>query len=184
MIYFHPADVEPAADYRQRLTRIMLDIQDFYQTEMRRNGFEESRLPLEMEGKQLKIHTVQGHEPADAYTYENCKNGKLGKLGNELRKTLSAEFDLDASFALVLCNLYQKYGDGSYRFHSPYYGEGMGDTRGGLSYAADCDLLDPLLLADTTKHILYGDTAASSTRPWQISTPITSAASPTNWGTP
>jgi hypothetical protein len=33
----------------------------------------------------------------------------------------------------------------------------MGDTRGGLSYAADCDLLDPLLLADTTKHILYGD---------------------------
>ena len=64
MIYFHPSDVEPAADYRQRLTRIMLDIQDFYQTEMRRNGFEGSRLPLAMEGKQLRVYTVRGHEPA------------------------------------------------------------------------------------------------------------------------
>ena len=38
LVYFHPEDVEPQADFHGRITRIMKDIQDFYRSEMKRNG--------------------------------------------------------------------------------------------------------------------------------------------------
>ena len=68
---------------------------------------------------------------------------------------LSAAFDLNAAFVFVLCDLCQKYANGVYFFHSPFYGEGNSDIRAGLAYSADCDLLDPLLLNNTARHIVF-----------------------------
>ena len=97
---------------------------------------------------------MRGPAPAGDYTYENCKNGKIRK---ELKKALSAAFDLDAAFVFVLCDLCEKYANGTYFFHSPFYGDGNSDIRAGLAYAADCDVLDPLLLKDTARHIIFGE---------------------------
>ena len=45
-------------------------------------------------------------------------------------------------FVLVIGGLCKKRDDGSYFFHSPYYGDTGSNNLRGLCYAADCERLD------------------------------------------
>ncbi|MFO0886179.1 MAG: hypothetical protein U0894_18700, partial [Pirellulales bacterium] len=46
IVYWTPADREPAPQYRERLTRVLFDIREFYAKEMRRLGFGERTIRL------------------------------------------------------------------------------------------------------------------------------------------
>ncbi len=149
VVYFTPADVDPPKGFQERLTRIMFDVQDFYRVELRRNGYAGYDLPLETDGNLLKIHLVKGKAPSNAYTYNDGS-----KVQREVAKAVAGEFKLSDSFVLILCNLCDKRPDGSYFMHSPYYGFAS-NHRSGLCFAADCELLDPLLLTDNKSRIVY-----------------------------
>ncbi len=139
VVYFHGKDQPPQADYQARLQRIMLDVQQFYHQEMKANGFSSRPLPLEMEDRKLKIHMVQGAAAALDYTYQSGR-----QIRREAEAALRGKVDFARDFVMVFCGLCQRKDDGSYFFHSPYYGDGGSNHLRGLCYAADCEKLDTL----------------------------------------
>ena len=72
IVYWSPNDREPAPQYCERLSQIMLDIQACYAREMERNGLEPRtfKLPVEADGK-LKILLAQGDKTRDKYSGDN-----------------------------------------------------------------------------------------------------------------
>jgi hypothetical protein len=152
VVYFYPCDVSLPQDFRERLSRILLDIQDFYLAEMKRNGFADSVMPLEQENGAITIHTVQGEKPANAYSYDYA-HGKA--IRREIEKSLAGTIDFGSDFVLIICNLCTERPDGSFFFNSPYYGGPGADHRAGHCFVADCPKQDPLLLTDTENHIDY-----------------------------
>lgn len=150
VVYFSPSDREPLADYAERLDRILNDISDFYRDGLKRFGQDVGGLPLEKKDGKLVIHMVKGKLPASSYTYES---GSITKA--EIRSALEGSVDLDREHVLILYALCRKEPDGRYVFDAPYYGDGASSNSSGLCHAADCELLDPLLLKETEKKIVY-----------------------------
>src|SRR6266581_5920612 len=76
VIYFTPADREPAAKYEQRLEAILEDIRAFYRANMERLGFgpKTFALPRDAEGKMI-IHLVKGKEAEAAFPRWLGRNG-------------------------------------------------------------------------------------------------------------
>ncbi len=66
--YFVPSDCQPTPDRAERLFRVMKYVQDFYRSEMERNGFGSRSFGLEEEtpGK-LKLYEVYAPEPQAEY---------------------------------------------------------------------------------------------------------------------
>lgn len=156
VVYFHPADVEPQPGFRERITRIMLDIQDFYRTEMARNGFGDAGLPLDMTNGTVRVHVVAGRDRADGYSYQSG-----GKVRAELRRALQGPFDIDTEFVMVFEGMCRKVEENRYFFYAPYYGDPASDHRHGLCHAADCELLDPQWLTETKRMMAYEEHTGS-----------------------
>lgn len=150
VVYFTPKATEPQAGYRERLTRILTDVSQFFRDEMLRNGFKCDGLPLEMENGQVKLHEVKGVRPASGYKHES---GDLTE--REIRHAMRGVIDCDREFVLVLYSMCRKNEDGSYYFYAPYYGKAGSNHVAGFCHAADCELLDPSLLTETTRRITY-----------------------------
>jgi len=150
VVYFHPADVEPQGNYQKRINRIMLDIQGFYRSEMKRNGFGDRTFPLEMKGDELTIHLVKGKEPAAQYRHESG-----GNVRREVQAALAGRMNLDREYVLIFNGLCRKLGENRYFFHAPYYGDSRSDYRRGLCHVADCELMDTLHLTDMKNRIQY-----------------------------
>jgi hypothetical protein len=148
IVYFHPSDREPLPNYAERLDRVMNDISDFYRDGLRRFGLECNGLPLEKKDGHLVLHMVKGESPASAYQHESGDQTVA-----EIRTALAGTMDIDREHVLVLYGLCRKEPDGRYVFDAPYYGRGS--TKGGICHAADCELLDPALLKETGKNIVY-----------------------------
>ncbi len=150
VVYFHPADVEPQKDHQERITRIMLDIQDFYRSEMKRNGFGDRTFPLEMKGDELTIHLVKGKDPAAQYRHESG-----GNVRREVQAAFADRMSLDREYALIFNGMCRKLGENRYFFHAPYYGDSRSNHRRGLCHVADCELMDTLHLTDVKNRIQY-----------------------------
>ena len=148
VIYFVPKDREPLPRYAERLDRVVNDISDFYRDGLRRFGMETSGLPLERKDGKLALHIVHGKLPASKDHYNS------GPV-QEIRDALKGTMDIDREHLLVFYALCSHEADGTYVFDSPYYGEGGSNQRSGLCHAADCELLDPLLLTDTNHTIVF-----------------------------
>ncbi len=105
--YFAPSDVEPHADYAQRLTRVMLNIQEFYRDGMRKNGFGNLTFPLSLaEDGTVQIVVVKGERPLLVY-HRNSKDTK-----NAIREEVGREFskqglDFDREVVIVFQALLQ-----------------------------------------------------------------------------
>jgi hypothetical protein len=56
---------------------------------------------------------------------------------------------------LVINGLSYRREDGTYVFHSPYYG--MGSYKNGICYVADCELLDSKYLNDTIQRMVFSE---------------------------
>ncbi|MBL6765049.1 MAG: NPCBM/NEW2 domain-containing protein [Verrucomicrobiae bacterium] len=152
LVYFHPNDAGPQKNYKERITRIMLDAQSFIRGEMKRNGFHERSIRLEMEGELVKLHRVEGREGAGGYDYD-FRYGQ--KILREMTSALKGVINFDREYVLVFCGLCPKTDDGVYHFRSPYYGWGDSGVRRGLCFAADCELLDTAHFTNTTERIRY-----------------------------
>ncbi len=148
VVYFVPADVDPLPAHAERLDRVMADVDAFYRSGLGRLGVESGGLPLEREGGKVALHLVRGKRPASDYHYSSGDEAKA-----EVRDAMKGTFDLDREHVLILYALCRKGPDGRYLFDAPYYG--VGDQRSGLCHAADCELLDPVLLRDTGRKIVY-----------------------------
>ena len=148
VVYFIPAGAKPLPGYAERLGRVMDDVDGFFREGLRRFGLEASGIPVEREGGKLAIHLVQGKLAAGQYHYSS---GNVAKA--EIRDALRGTFDLDREYVLVFYALCRKEPDGRYVFDAPYYGAGT--QKAGLCHAADCELLDPGLLRETKRRIVY-----------------------------
>lgn len=148
VVYFHPSDRDPLPDYAERLDRVLNDVSDFYRDGLRRFGIANEGLPLERKDGRLALHVVRGRSPAADYTYESGD-----KTAGEIRDAMKGTFDLDREHVLVIYALCRKEPDGRYVFDAPYYGGGS--QRNGLCHAADCELLDPRLLKETKKKMVF-----------------------------
>lgn len=154
LVYFHPNDAPPQKGYRDRLTRIMLDIQGFIGGEMKRNGFGDRSIKLEMDGDRVRLHMVEGRDGLDSYNYD-VRYGR--KILGEMRKALSGTIDFDRNFVLVFCSLCPRDEQGVYHFRSPYYGWGNSGAKHGLCFAADCEMLDTKHFTATNQTIRYSE---------------------------
>lgn len=144
LVYWTPADREPAAQYRERLSRVLLDVQKFYLTEMRRMGFGDRTIRLDAEPDGLlKIHVVKGAKP---YADYEVKSGQA--IRKECLPTLKAAgIDADKETVVIFCNM--SNWDPVARTmnqNSPYYAGG--GLRSGTAWQVDSPLLDAALIAD------------------------------------
>ncbi len=145
VVYFTPADREPAAQYEQRLEAILEDVRAFYGDGMKRLGFgpKTFALPRDTQGR-LVIHLVKGKEPASAFPRWLGRNG--GNTGSPeggdmvkraCQPTLEAAgISYERETVLIFCHL-ATYDEkaGTFRHHSPYFGSW--DQQSGLCFAAD-----------------------------------------------
>ncbi|WP_367872058.1 NPCBM/NEW2 domain-containing protein [Luteolibacter sp. Populi] len=151
VVYFHGKDRAPLPDYQGRLTRVMNDISDFYRDGMKRYGITNEGLPLERNADgSLLLHMVEGQKDSAQYNYASG-----GETEAEIRKALAGKVDLDREFVLVLYGQCWEIPDGRWGFYSPYYGKVGSCQRWGFCHAADCPVLDPLLLKETGKRFKY-----------------------------
>ncbi len=145
VVYFTPADREPAAQYAQRLEPILADIRAFYRDGMLRLGFGPRMfaLPRDAEGR-LVIHLVKGQEPEAAFPrWQGRNGGNTGapeggdKVKRECQPTLEAAgISYDRETVLIFCHLATWDEKArTFRHHSPYFG--LWDQQSGLCFAAD-----------------------------------------------
>ena len=144
---FTGSDTDPAPQYRERLTRTMRHIQDFYAKEMDRHGFGELTFQLTTEADDLlKIHVVKGDKPNAEY------DGKDGQLIRKMVLEQLAEEGIDGSkeTVVIFCNLTVWDPETrKMRHHSPYYAGGS--HQAGTAWQLDSALLDAAEFANTGK---------------------------------
>ena len=146
-------DTEPAPKYRERLTRTMKHIQNFYSEEMDRHGFGPLTFKLKTDDQGLlEIHVVKGDKPNDEYS---------GKDGQAIRKMVLADLkakgiDGHKETVVIFCNL-TKWDPKTRRMshHSPYYAGGS--HQAGTAWQLDSVLLDSAELANTERDLFLHD---------------------------
>ena len=152
VVYFHAAGTPPQKEYEARLHRILTDIQAFYSSEMERLGFAGKSLPLELRNGDLVVHRVQGREPINAYSNDTVTSKKIIA---DTRSHLASTIDVERDFILFICGLCSQLENGSYAFNSPYFGMPGLSPRGGMCFAADCEMQDTLHYSDEESRFVY-----------------------------
>ena len=142
VIYWTPADTEPAPQYRERLTRVMKFVQSFYARQMESYGLGPRTIGLELaDDGLLKLRVARGSKPFDSYGRES---------GSEVRKDCVKVFqaegiDADNETIVIFCNLSRWDPEKrTMRQTSPYYASGT--HRNGTAWQVDSPLLDPDLI--------------------------------------
>lgn len=137
LVYWTPADREPAPLYRERLSGIMLDIQAFYAREMERNGFGPRTFKLVKEADgMLQVALARGDKARDQYSVDT--GGPI--RADAMAALKKAGIDGDKETFLIFCNLtdwddQKRSATGS----SPYYASGT--TRKGTAWQSDSPAL-------------------------------------------
>ena len=138
LVYWTPSDREPAAQYRERLTRIFEDIRSFYAKEMERNGFGARTIQLDYaDDKMINIHLVKGAGPFADYGMQDGS-----KIRKECLPTLrKAGIDADRETIVIMCNMATWDAEKLVFTHkSPYYAGG--NARHGTAWQLDSPELD------------------------------------------
>ena len=142
IVYWTPSDRDPAPQYRERLTRALFDIREFYLREMRRLGFGDRtiRLAIDADGM-LTVPVVRGNKPYSEY---DVKSG--GAIRKECLPALQAAgIDADQETLVIFCNMSNWDPQTSVMSqNSPYYAGG--GLRSGTAWQVDSPLLDSDLI--------------------------------------
>ncbi len=153
VVYWTPADREPAPQFRERLTRVMRYTQDFYGNQMAAYGLGRRSVNLELEADGLlKLRVVRGPRPFLHYRRES---------GQEIRRDCAAVLGQEGVVAddetvVIFCNLATWDADArTMRQSSPYYAGG--DHRKGTAWQVDSPLLDPALLNEKDAMLQDGE---------------------------
>lgn len=150
LVYFYGNDSELQSNLDGRLTRILDDVSDFYSEEFLRHRIDLKGVPFEKVNGKYIFHFVKGDSSSKSY---NIKSGPV--IINEIRRKTAGSIDLSKDYILVINSLWYKRNDGTYVFHSPYFG--MGSSINGICMVADCELLDPLLLKNKTQKMKFSE---------------------------
>ncbi len=152
-VYFTPSDRTPPAGYRQRLARVMLDIQKFYADEMERNGLGRRTVHFDLDADGgLSLFDVKGARPAADYLEEHGSSSKGGLIARESRPVLRAGgIDPEKHTVIFFCDLRTEV-DGKVTGIGPYYGSGpfSGSFGNGRCWFTDATILDADKLSDKT----------------------------------
>jgi hypothetical protein len=156
IVYWTPADRDPAPGYAERLSRTMLAVQKFYRDEMSRLGLGARSIGLELDGNgMVKIHVVKGVKPYSAYAV-----GSGREIREECRPVLEKEgINIDKETIVLFCNM--SNWDPEKRTinqNSPYYA--AGNWRQGTAWQVDSPILDINYLAEKGMNVRdgqYGD---------------------------
>ena len=75
-VYFSPSDREPPVKHRERLTRVMTDVQKFFADEIERHGLGRRSVRFDVdEHGTLNFHYVRGKHPAAYYLGRDPRKG-------------------------------------------------------------------------------------------------------------
>jgi hypothetical protein len=152
IVYWTPRDREPIAQYRERLSRVLLNIREFYRTEMIRWGLGDKTFPLVMDDTGcVKIHVVRGQGTYEQYTRESGD-----KIRNECLPTLQAAgIDAEKETIVIFCNM-SNWDPVARKMtqNSPYYAGG--GKRNGTAWQVDSALLDSGLLSEKESFLQDG----------------------------
>lgn len=153
IVYWTPMDREPAPLYRERLSKILTDIQIFYAREMDRIGFGPRSLRFDRAAVDglVNIHLVRGKNPYADYG---------GKSGNDIRGECivplrEAGVDAAKETVVIFCNM--SNWDAEKRVisqNSPYYAGGS--IQNGTAWQVDSPMLNLDALTDTGGQVQDG----------------------------
>jgi hypothetical protein len=149
IVLWTPNDREPAPAYRERLTKILKDIQGFYAREMERVGFGPRTIKLDFAPDGLlNIHLVRGAGP-----YADYKTESGSQIRAECAPVLKqAGIIPDQETIVIFCNMANW--DAEKRKvsqNSPYYAGGT--NRSGTAWQVDSPILNLDSLTDKGNHV-------------------------------
>ncbi|NWK55778.1 NPCBM/NEW2 domain-containing protein [Verrucomicrobiaceae bacterium N1E253] len=139
VVYWTPSDHPAAPAYRERLSRTMFHIRDFYAREMKRLGFGPLSINLDTEKDELlKIHMVTGLKP-----YADYKPSDGQRILKECVPSLEkAGITENKETILIFCNLSKWDAEKMLIVQdSPYYARGTHCE--GCAWQVDSPILDP-----------------------------------------
>ena len=138
IVYWTPSDKEPAERYQQRLQTILEDIQQFYDKQMQRFGFENHAIKLDhADSGDLKIHLVRGQQNYDKYAVNSGH-----QIRQECLSTLEAAgIDAANETIVIFCNMsVWNEEHRTIRQNSPYYAGGTNTN--GTAWQVDSPILE------------------------------------------
>ncbi len=137
LVYWVPQGREPLPQSRERLSKIMLDIQAFFAREMERNGFGPRTFGLKKDADGLlELFMAQGSKTRDKYGRQS---------GNDLRKDAAvalqkAGIDSDKETILIFANLVD-WDENARTMGGDFPYNGEGTTRRGSAVQLDSAVL-------------------------------------------
>ena len=162
IVYLNPADRECQPGYRERLDRVMTEIQAWYRDEMERNGFGPMTFPLERdEDGHLVIHVVKSSRSYPYVERITTTEVRDKQVKEALRKQ---GIDIDQEHIILFQNMFfVTEEDGKKVVHSwaPYCGGGTHES--GTAWVTDFEFLDPLNLPKKSPTVLD-----NGTRPYTL----------------
>ncbi len=148
--YFIPTDRTEAPHARERLTRIMQHIQDFYRIGMQQQGYGPCTFPLDTAPDGLlALHIVKGRFPAATYGRNDAARVRKEVKEALLREQLAIDGETIVIFQRLL-----DWEAGKAIEVGPFVGGG--DPAGGTAYVYDDERLDTQLLISTAPGGYYG----------------------------
>lgn len=133
IIYFVPNDLDTLPGYQTRLSKLMLWGQNWYKSEMARNGYPGKTFGMFVSNDSLvKIITIRGSKPKASYPY----SGGSGAMSAEIKAYFTAHPEEQTSeHTLVIIPRYEFKPDGT-PSGGPFYGTGR------WCYALDYEGMD------------------------------------------
>lgn len=140
VVYFVPTDREPEPDYRERLDRVMTEVQTFYRQGMKENGYGPMTFELDRDADgRLNIYHVQAKGSMAEYGRNDA-----GKVRREVKDSLARQgIDVDRETIVIFQLLLKWEGDKAIEM-GPYVGGG--GPRSGTAWVYDDRRLDARLL--------------------------------------
>ncbi len=152
VVYFHGKDLEPLANWSDRLTRTLTDVSNFYKEEFYKYGIINDGIPFEKSSDKIVFHVVKGDSVSQYY---NKDSGP--RILIEIYNKTKGQVDLSKDHVLIINGLCYQREDQAYVFHSPYFG--TGSMTNGICQVADCEKLDVTLLKDTIHRMSFSEMA-------------------------
>lgn len=149
VVYVTNRDREALPGYRERIHRIMKDMQDFYRTEMARNGYGPKTFKLDLDkNANVVVHLVTldwDFDPERKFTPQELRP----IIAEHLRKK---GIDVEREQIITFLNAYWKNGN-TWEYNVVY--TGSGNPVKGATWVVDHVLLDPENIDPARKEIVH-----------------------------
>ncbi|MFW0739421.1 hypothetical protein [Flavobacterium sp. T12S277] len=115
-------DVTEPTDYHRRISEIILNVQDFFASEMQRNGYGNKTFGLlkDTVKKRIKLIVIRGSQGKSGYTYDGGATAAQTDIGN-YKVAHPSEFTGDHYLVIMPASTYDANGEPG---GVPFYGLG------------------------------------------------------------